>query len=173
MTAVTLAPGLSELVFGVAETMGRHGFPLDRDRDFDALERHLTGLVRELGTDDAPSVPAAGLPAPVHPRWCDPTRCTADPASQAGGYRPGVGGEHRSAPVPLDLTTAAMKLPAGHGSVWLTEQCAPWRCDPYLHIGIGGTDAYLRVRLDAESLAPLVGDGPLSVWVDGWDNDPS
>ena len=35
-----------------------------------------------------------------HPAWCDRSRCTADPASQANGYRPGIGGEHMSAPIP-------------------------------------------------------------------------
>ena len=71
-----------------------------------------------------------------HPGWCDPTRCTADPASQANGYRSGVGGEHRSAPISLDLTTAFW-LPVRDGTAWLTEAYAPWPCDAYLRVQVG------------------------------------
>lgn len=83
---------------------------------------------------------------PTHPAWCDRSRCTADPASQANGYRSGVGGEHRSAPVPLGLT-AAQWLPARDGTAWLTEACAPWRCEPYLHVQVG--DSHLSMPADA------------------------
>jgi len=77
--------------------------------------------------------------------WCDPTRCTADPASQANGYRPGAGGEHRSAPIPLNLTTAYW-LPVRDGRAWLTEACAPWPCDAYLRVQVG--EAHLSMPAD-------------------------
>jgi hypothetical protein len=71
-----------------------------------------------------------------HPAWCDPTRCTANPASQTSGYRPDVGGEHQSAPVPVKLTTAVL-LPVRDGTAWLSEACAPWPCDTYLRVQVG------------------------------------
>lgn len=80
-----------------------------------------------IGTNEPPD------PANRQPAWCDRTRCTADPANQANGYRTGAGGEHRSAPVPLNLTTA-MWLPVRDGTAWLTEACAPWPCDPYQRV---------------------------------------
>ena len=80
-----------------------------------------------------------------HPAWCDHTRCTADPASQAEGYRPAAGGEHRSAPIPLNLTTA-VRLPVRDGTAWLTEACAPWPCEPFLRLRVG--DAYQSMPAD-------------------------
>jgi hypothetical protein len=74
-----------------------------------------------------------------HQAWCDPTRCTAQPASQTGGYRPDVGGKHQSAPVPVRLTTAVL-LPVRDGTAWLSEACAPWTCDTYLRVQIGDMD---------------------------------
>lgn len=71
-----------------------------------------------------------------HPMWCDPTRCTADPASQADGFRSDLGGEHRSAPVPVRLTSAVL-LPVRDGTAWLTSACAPWTCDTYLRVQVG------------------------------------
>jgi hypothetical protein len=71
-----------------------------------------------------------------HPAWCDRTRCTADPASQAEGFRPGAGGEHRSAPVFLNLSTA-LWLPVRDGTAWLTQVCAPWPCESYLRVQVG------------------------------------
>jgi hypothetical protein len=71
-----------------------------------------------------------------HPPWCDRSRCTADPASQANGYQPHIGGEHRSAPIPLNLTTAQWP-PVRDGTAWPTEACAPWRCEPYLRVQVG------------------------------------
>ena len=71
-----------------------------------------------------------------HPAWCDLARCTADLASQSDGFRPGVGGEHRSAPIPLPLTTAVW-LPVRDGTAWLTEAFAPWQCTPYLQVQAG------------------------------------
>jgi hypothetical protein len=78
----------------------------------------------------------ASADAARHPAWCDPNLCTADPASQTNGYRPGVGGEHRSAPIPLDPTRAST-LPSRVATVWLSEACAPWRCDVHLRVHIG------------------------------------
>lgn len=80
-----------------------------------------------------------------HPARCDRSRCTADPASQANGYRPGVGGEHRSAPVPLDLT-CAMWLPSRAGEAWLTEAVAPWPCSTYLRIRVGDAEMAMAVE---------------------------
>jgi hypothetical protein len=93
-----------------------------------------------------------------HPAWCDRTRCTADPASQANGYRPGVGGEHRSAPIPLNLATGQW-LPVRDGTAWLTQACAPWLCEPYLRVQVGDThlsmpaDNARRVLDDLSTLA--------------------
>jgi hypothetical protein len=89
-----------------------------------------------------------------HPTWCDPTLCTADPASQADGYRPHVGGEHRSAPIPVNLTTSA--LPVRDGTAWLTEACAPWPCAVFLRVRVGDVelsmaDDYAAPMLDALS----------------------
>lgn len=91
-----------------------------------------------------------------HPAWCDRSRCTADPASQANGYRPGAGGEHRSAPIPLTLTTAT-SLPVRDGTAWLSEACAPWPCNAYLRVEVGDTDLFMpadnaRRVLDALSM---------------------
>jgi hypothetical protein len=86
-----------------------------------------------------------------HPVWCDPTRCSADPASQAGGYRPGVGGEHRSAPIPLNLTTAQW-LPGPDGTAWLTEACAPWQCAVFLRVQVDN----LELPMSADYAAPVL-----------------
>ncbi len=69
-----------------------------------------------------------------HPAWCDPNRCTADPASQTGGYRPDAG-EHRSAPVPPNLTTATLSV--HDGAAWPSQACAPWPCAVYLRVQVG------------------------------------
>jgi hypothetical protein len=99
-----------------------------------------------------PSTPSIGV---RHPEWCDRSRCTADPASQADGYLPAGGGEHRSAPIQLNLTTA-MWLPARDATAWLTEACAPWPCDVFLRIEVGETELsmsadYARPVIDALS----------------------
>ncbi|ROO59585.1 hypothetical protein EDC02_1385 [Micromonospora sp. Llam0] len=85
-----------------------------------------------------------------HPAWCDRSRCTADPASQTDGYRPGVGGAHRSAPIRLDLTTAIALAPQV-GEAYLTQAVAPWPCETYLHIRHGDSDIAMAVR-DASPL---------------------
>jgi hypothetical protein len=95
-----------------------------------------------------------------HPAWCDPTRCTADPASQSDGYRPDVGGEHLSAPVPVSLTTAVL-LPVRDGTAWLSEACAPWTCDTYLRVQVGDVHLSMpdadarRVLADLSALLAL------------------
>lgn len=55
-------------------------------------------------TDHRPQPIPTGR-ADRHPAWCDRSRCTADPASQANGYRPAIGGEHKPGRVrgPLQL----------------------------------------------------------------------
>jgi hypothetical protein len=80
-----------------------------------------------------------------HPAWCDLARCTADPAAIRDGSHAGVGGEHRSAPIPLNLVTAHW-LPANEDTAWLTEACAPWPCDAYLRVKVG--EAHLFMPAD-------------------------
>ncbi|MDQ7905928.1 hypothetical protein RB614_15530 [Phytohabitans sp. ZYX-F-186] len=94
-------------------------------------------------TDPQPQ-PTRTARADRHPPWCDRSRCTADAASQANGYRSG-GGEHRSAPVPLNLATGQW-LPVQDGTAWLTEACAPWLCEPYLRVRVG--DMHLSMPAD-------------------------
>jgi hypothetical protein len=93
--------------------------------------------------------PAPHRCAQTHPAWCDLTRCTADPASQSHGYRPSIGGEHRSTPICLNLTTV-MSLPARDGTAWLSDACAPWPCAPFLHVQVG--DLELSMSVDYAAL---------------------
>jgi hypothetical protein len=93
--------------------------------------------------------------AATHPAWCDRSRCTADPASQAAGYRPGAGGEHRSAPVPLDLT-CAMWLPGRHGEAWLTQAVAPWLCSTYLRVRVADVELSMPVEYAAPQVSALL-----------------
>ena len=86
-----------------------------------------------------------------HPAWCDPARCTADPASQAQGYRSGVGGEHQSAPIPLNLTTA-MGLAVRDGTAWLSQACAPWECAIFLRVQVGDVE----LSMSADYAAPVL-----------------
>ena len=87
-----------------------------------------------------------------HPAWCDPSRCTANPASQADGYRSGVGGEHRSADVPLDVRMRLWPVP-DHIGAFLSEAVAPWRCSTYLRILADGDEV---VAMPVESAAPVL-----------------
>lgn len=91
-----------------------------------------------------PLRPAAPPCTQRHPAWCDLTRCTADPAGQAHGFRAGVGGQHQPARVPLDLT-AALRLPARDATAWLSEACAPWACAVYLHVQAGEVELSMPV----------------------------
>lgn len=100
-------------------------------------------------TDPQPQPTQTGR-ADRHPAWCDLTRCTADPASQADGYRPDAGGEHRSAPISLNLTSAL--LPVRDGTAWLSEACAPWPCTPYLHVQVGDVELSMSVDYAAPVL---------------------
>ena len=100
-------------------------------------------------TDPQPQPTQTGR-ADRHPAWCDLTRCTADPASQAAGYRPGNGGEHQSAPIPLNLTTAL--LPVRDGTAWLSEACAPWPCNVYLRVQVGDVE----LSMSGDYAAPLL-----------------
>ena len=80
-----------------------------------------------------------------HPSWCEPALCTADPTGTSmDGYRAGAGGQHRSAPVPLDLRSA-MWPPARTGTAYLTESVAPWKCSVYLRIQVGDTELSMTV----------------------------
>lgn len=98
-----------------------------------------------------PQHPISTGRADQHPGWCDRSRCTANPASQANGYWPGVGGEHRSAPVLLDLNSA-FPLPEPTGEAYLSEAVAPWLCATYLRLRVG--DAELSIPV--EQAAPLL-----------------
>ena len=93
--------------------------------------------------------------ATTHPAWCDRARCTADPASQAAGYRPGVGGGHRSAPVPLDRT-CAFPVPARAGEAWLTQAVAPWPCSTYLLVRIADVELSMPVVYAAPRVSALL-----------------
>jgi hypothetical protein len=106
-------------------------------------------------SNDAQPCPAPASRA-IHPRWCDRSRCTANPDSQANGYHAGVGGEHRSASVLLDLS-CAMWLLGRSGQAWLTEAVAPWRCATYLRIRIGDAEAGMAVDDAAPVLSVLSG----------------
>jgi hypothetical protein len=89
-----------------------------------------------------------------HPAWCDPTRCTADPASQTDGYRSDLGGEHRSAPVPVRLTSSVL-LPVRDGTAWLSKACAPWTCATYLLVQVGDLHLSMPVADARRVLADL------------------
>ena len=107
-----------------------------------------------IRTQEHPSLqpqPTQTGPATRHPAWCDRTRCTADSASEAAGYRSHVGGEHGSAPVPLNLTMA-MWLPVRDGTAWRSEACAPWPCASYLRVQVGD----LELSLCADYAAPVL-----------------
>jgi hypothetical protein len=81
-----------------------------------------------------------------HPSWCDPERCTADPAARdRASYRVGHGGEHRSAPSGPDLSASIELLPARSGTAYLSEAAAPWHCSPYLRVRVGGAGVSLPV----------------------------
>ena len=89
-----------------------------------------------------------------HPAWCDHGRCTANPASQADGYRGGQGGEHRSTPIPLNLT-GAFPLPAHAGAAYLSESVAPWPCSTYLRIQVGDAEVSMPVEYAGPVLSAL------------------
>jgi hypothetical protein len=89
-----------------------------------------------------------------HPPWCDPTRRTADPASQTDRYWSGIGGEHRSAPVPVRLTSAVL-LPVPDGTAWPSDACAPWTCATYLRVQVGELDLSMPAADSRRVLAAL------------------
>jgi hypothetical protein len=91
-------------------------------------------------------------PDQQHPAWCDPSRCTADPSTQAGGYRSGVGGEHRSADVPLNIGAGSWPVPPT-GVAFLTESVAPWRCSTFLRVVV---DDGAELSMAVESAVPLL-----------------
>jgi hypothetical protein len=90
-----------------------------------------------------------------HPAWCDPKRCTGNPAATTrDGYQAAgaVGaGEHRSAPVPLDLA-AAWLLPERSGSAYLSQAVAPWICSTYLRVQVGKA----AVALPTDAARPVL-----------------
>src|SRR5262249_1380491 len=101
--------------------------------------------------------PANGSMEPVrHPAWCDVTRCTAAPASQANGYRPGVGGEHRSALIPINLPPITAPPVRGPATGWLTQGCAPWSCHIFLWMRVGELELSISVDYAKPALDALV-----------------
>ncbi|MBE1484981.1 hypothetical protein [Plantactinospora soyae] len=91
-------------------------------------------------------------PDQEHPAWCDANLCTADPVAKAAdGYRAGAGEQHRSASVPLNLTTAIW-LPRRAGTAFLTEAVAPWPCAPYLRVRLGDAE----LSMPAEHAGPAL-----------------
>lgn len=88
-----------------------------------------------------------------HPAWWDRAR-TANSAGQANGYRPGEGGEHRSAPVPLDLT-CTFPLPSNAGEAYLTEAVAPRLCSTYLHDWVDDGEVAMPAGYAAQVLSAL------------------
>jgi hypothetical protein len=105
-------------------------------------------------SDHGSLVSAGNRCTATHPAWCDRVRCTADPASQAAGYRAGVGGERQSAPVRLDLTCASW-LPGRAGEAWLTQAVAPWPCS-YLHVRVADAEVSMPVEYAAPHLSALL-----------------
>ncbi|MBO3737987.1 hypothetical protein [Actinoplanes flavus] len=95
---------------------------------------------------------AKTAPDQQHPAWCDPSRCTAEPSTQADGYRSGVGGEHRSADLPLAVRPAVWPTP-DRIEAFLTEAIAPWRCATFLRIMADGEEV---ASIPAESAAPIL-----------------
>jgi hypothetical protein len=86
----------------------------------DATPSPASTPIKVDGLSHKLSPTAAAGNADRHPAWCDRSRCTADRSTQAHGYRSGVGGEHRSAGVSLNLTAAGWPVPP-HAVAWLSE----------------------------------------------------
>ena len=104
----------------------------------------LRSVVMNRQQPETVSGPGTGT-ALIHPDWCDPTLCTADPAAtRLVGYRAGAGGEHRSTPIPLDLR-AALWPPTQNATAYLTEAVAPWKCSTFLRVRAGDTELSLPV----------------------------
>jgi hypothetical protein len=95
---------------------------------------------------------ASVAPGQRHPAWCDRALCTANAASQAEGYRSEVGGQHRSADVPLDIRPRVWPVP-DRIVAFLSEAVAPWRCSTYLRIAADGDEV---VSEPVESAAPVL-----------------
>ena len=114
----------------------------------------MTSTREHLAPQAQPFQPGCGEPQPRptrtgradrHPAWCDRSRCTADLT------RPSVGGEHRSAPIRLNLTTARW-LPVRDATAWLSEACAPWPCAVFLRIRIGDVE----LSMSTEDATPVL-----------------
>jgi hypothetical protein len=90
-------------------------------------------------------------PDQAHPAWCDRSRCTADPSTQANGFRFG-GGQHRSDDLPLNLRACMWPVPP-HAVAFLSEAVAPWRCSTYLRITV---DRDTELAMPVESAAPIL-----------------
>lgn len=98
------------------------------------------------------------MTARKHPSWCDTRVCTADPlASTAQGYMDGHGGEHRSAPMAVDLTPIE-GVPSGPYAAYLERVAAPWACTTYVRIQRGDTyDPGQGRAIPVGSLGEIVG----------------
>lgn len=95
------------------------------------------------------------MTAPTHPNWCDADCCTAWTVVP-DSYRPGSGGEHRSAPITVRLSGAFPPVD-GDAEAWLTEAVAPWRCVVHLRLRIGATEVFIPVA-DAQVELLALGD---------------
>jgi hypothetical protein len=101
-----------------------------------------------------------------HPPWCDLTRCTANPDSQTGRYRADAGGDHLSAPVSVNLTTAVL-LAVRDGTAWLSQACAPWTCDTYLRVQVGDVHLSMPAADARQVLADLSAPLALTATAEG------
>jgi hypothetical protein len=115
------------------------------------------------GSADQPAADRHTASGVKHPACCDPAGCTAVAASAVLDSRlAGSGGQHRSAPIPVDLSEAIW-LPQRTGTGYLTGAAAPWPGTPDVHIRRG--QAELSLPSDAAgpvlaALCGLVASGP-------------
>jgi len=109
------------------------------------------------GSADQPAADRDAASGLKHPAGCDPAGCTAVAASAVlGSYLAGSGGQHRSAPIPVDLSEAVW-LPQRIGAGYLTGAAAPWRGTPCLHVRLGQAELSLPSDAAGPVLAALSG----------------
>jgi len=109
------------------------------------------------GSADHPGADRDVPPGLTHPGWCDPAVCTAVAASGVlDSWLAGGGGQHRSAPIPVDLT-GAIRLPQQTGTAYLTAAAAPWQRRPYRHLQLGSAELCLPTEAAGPVLAALSG----------------
>jgi hypothetical protein len=93
-----------------------------------------------------------------HPSWCGRAYCSANPLATTGeGYQAGAGGEHRSAPVPLDGLAAAYSArggPLGAMTITLTRAVAPWPTATYVRLVVDDAE---MLAMPVDSARVLLG----------------